>query len=337
MSTTTTSPGAGSTAATDAPLCSSWVTRALRAVTQQGLAAWILVLALVCWLTIDNAAGFWSSASLASVLTATVVLGLVALGQHLVVLTGGIDLSVGSMATLGALLTAMLIDGYPVRTLPVVLGVLALGAVIGAAHGTLVARFGLAPFIVTLATFYAVQGLALVVSPVPAGQVTVALSDFAIARTGPIPHLLVVLVVAAGLVALLLNHTAAGRHILAVGGDAEGARANGVPVVRTVVLAYAGSGVLAMTAGVLLAARATIGSPTAGEGLELSAIAAVVIGGVSLMGGRGTVVGTLGGVALLTLVTSSITILQLPPTITDLVRGTIIVVAAALFVTRERR
>ncbi|WP_436700786.1 ABC transporter permease [Nocardioides sp. BYT-33-1] len=336
MNTTLIDPAAPGTGEPDV-LRRSPVTAALRMITRRGLAAWILVLLLVIALSVRDGSRFWSSASLASVLTATVVLGLVALGQHVVVLTGGIDLSVGSVATLGALLTAVLIDGYPVRTVPVILAVLAIGALIGAVHGVLVGKVGLAAFIVTLATFYAVQGLALVVSSVPTGQVTVALSDFAIGRVGPVPYLFVVLVVAVALVALLLNRTVLGRHILAVGGDREGARANGIRVVRTTVAAYAVSGLLAAGAGVLLAARATIGSPTAGQGLELSAIAAVVIGGVSLLGGRGTLVGTMGGVALLTLVSSSITIWQLTPTLTDLVRGAIIVAAAALFVSRERR
>jgi ribose transport system permease protein len=108
-------------------------------------------------------------------------------------------------------------------------------------------------------------------------------------------------------------------------------------VSRTLVLAYGAGAALAALAGVVLAARATVGSPTAGQGLELSAITVVVVGGTSLLGGRGSLVGTLGGVTLLALVESSFTLLQLPATLTDLIRGLVILAAAAIFVTRDRR
>jgi ribose transport system permease protein len=306
-------------------------------VARSGLAAWAIVAMLVLGLMVKDPSGFWAPPNIANVLTATVVLGLVALGQHLVVLTGGIDLSVGSMATLSALLTAILIDGYPIRTLPVVLAMVVLGLLVGAGHGLLVSRVGLAPFVVTLATFYLLQGVAFMISTTPTGQVTSALTSIGLRRTGPIPWSLPILVIAAALVGGALRTTAVGRHIYAVGGDQAAARSNGVPVSRTLVLAYAGSAALAALAGIVLAARVTIGSPTAGQGLELSAITVVVVGGTSLLDGRGSLVGTLGGVTLLALVESSFTLLQLPATLTDLIRGVVILAAAAIFVTRARR
>jgi ribose transport system permease protein len=138
-------------------------------------------------------------------------------------------------------------------------------------------------------------------------------------------------------VAFALGRTAFGRQLYAVGGDLPAARSNGVPVEKVLVTAYVLAGVLAALAGILLAARATIGSPTAGQGLELSAITVVVLGGTSLLGGRGSLVGTMGGVLLLSLVSSSVTLLQLPATLTELIRGVVILAAAALFVTRVRR
>jgi ribose transport system permease protein len=309
----------------------------LSTAARSGLAAWVIVALLVLGLTAADPAGFWDPANLANVLTATVVLGLVALGQHLTVLSGGIDLSVGSMATLSALLTALLIDGYPIRTTPVIVAMLLLGALVGICHGLLVARVGLAAFVVTLSTFYLLQGIAFMISTTPTGQVTTALSDVGLRRAGPIPWALPVLVLAVAIVGFVLRSTAFGRHLFAVGGDTAAARANGVPVIRTIVLAYAAASALAALAGVMLAARATIGSPTAGQGLELSAITVVVVGGTSLLGGRGSIVGTLGGVVLLALVESSFTLLQLPATLTDLIRGVVILAAAAIFVTRSRR
>ena len=305
--------------------------------TRTGAAVWIVVLVAVVALSAADAEGFWAPANIANVLTATVVLGLAALGQHLVVLSGGIDLAVGSTATLSALLTAILLDGYPIRTVPVVLGMLLLGGVIGVFHGVLVARVGLPPFIVTLATLYLIQGAAFVISTTPTGQVTSALSSIALQRVGPVPYSFAVLVVALLAVAFVLGRTAFGRQLYAVGGDPAAARSNGVPVARVLVTAYVLAGVLAALAGILLAARATIGSPTAGQGLELSAITVVVLGGTSLLGGRGSLVGTMGGVLLLSLVSSSVTLLQLPATLTELIRGIVILAAAAIFVPRVRR
>ncbi|SHN86570.1 ribose transport system permease protein [Geodermatophilus obscurus] len=305
--------------------------------TRTGAAVWIVVLVAVVALTVTDAGGFWAPANIANVLTATVVLGLAALGQHLVVLSGGIDLAVGSTATLSALLTAILLDGYPIRTVPVLVGMLLLGGVIGLLHGLLVARVGLPPFIVTLASLYLIQGAAFTISTTPTGQVTSALSSVALQRIGPVPYSFAVLVVALAAVAFALGRTAFGRQLYAVGGDLPAARSSGVPVEKVLVTAYVLAGVLAALAGILLAARATIGSPTAGQGLELSAITVVVLGGTSLLGGRGSLVGTMGGVLLLSLVSSSVTLLQLPATLTELIRGVVILAAAALFVAKVRR
>jgi ribose transport system permease protein len=309
----------------------------LGSLARNGAAVWIVVAVAVLGLTVADGSGFWAPANVANVLTATVVLGLAALGQHLVVLSGGIDLSVGSTATLSALLTALLINGYPIRTAPVLIGMLLLGALIGVLHGGLVARVGLPPFIVTLATLYLIQGAAFMISTTPAGRVTSALSSVALQRIGPIPYSFAVLLVAVAVVALVLRRTAFGRHLYAVGGDPAAARATGVPVDRVLVTAYVLAGILAALAGILLAARATVGSPTAGQGLELSAITVVVLGGTSLLGGRGSLLGTLGGVVLLSLVSSSVTLLQLPATLTDLIRGIVILAAAAIFVAKVRR
>jgi ribose transport system permease protein len=309
----------------------------LASLARNGAAVWIVVAVVVLGLTVVDGARFWAPANVANVLTATVVLGLAALGQHLVVLSGGIDLSVGSTATLSALLTAILINGYPIRTFPVIAGMLLLGALIGVLHGVLVARVGLPPFIVTLATLYLIQGAAFTVSTTPAGRVTSALSAVALQRVGPVPYSFAVLLLALGLVAWALHRTAFGRHLYAVGGDVQAARATGVPVARVLVTAYVLAGMLAAVAGILLAARATVGSPTAGQGLELSAITVVVLGGTSLLGGRGSLFGTLGGVVLLSLVSSSVTLLQLPATLTELIRGVVILAAAAIFVTKVRR
>lgn len=317
----------------------SWAPRRIgfAALVRGGFAVWVVVIAVVIGLTIAEGGAFWAPANLATVLTATVVLGLVALGQHLVVLTGGIDLSVGSIATLSALLTAILIDAYPIRVLPVIIGMILLGALAGLFNGAFVAFARLPAFIVTLASLYIVQGIALTVSSVPAGRVTSDLRTFASGSLGPIPYSFLLLVVAVAVVGFLLTRTRWGKHVYAIGGDLKAARAVGIRADRVLVWVYVASGALAAIAGIMLAARSSIGSPTAGQGLELSAITVVVIGGTSLLGGRGSLFGTLGGVLLLALVTSSITLLQMPSTVTDLIRGAVIIIAATLFVVKSKR
>ena len=294
---------------------------------RRGAAAWIIVAVIVLVMSIQGGGRFWTEGNLAALLTSMVVIGIVSLGQHLVILTGGIDLAVGANVTLVTLLTAVLIDGYPIRTLPVILGVLVLGLLLGAINGALVAWVKLPPFIVTLAALYIVGGAALWVSSTPAGKVTSILSQFAIARIGPIPIMFVVLLALLALVWAGLYRTGWGPQVFAVGGDPHSAHAIGIDVKKVQLSVYAISGLLAAIAGILLAARSTVGSPTAGNGLELSAITAVVIGGTSLLGGKGRLLGTVGGVALLAIITNSVTILQLPGSLTDLIRGVVIIAA----------
>lgn len=310
---------------------------ALGGLVRRGAAIWLVVVAFLILLTVMRGGQLWSTGNLAALLTSAVVLGIVALGQYLVVISGGIDLSIGAMVSVTTLLTAMLIDGYPARTFPVIVGVIVLGGVLGGLNGLAVAKLKLPPFIVTLATMYIYGGVALWISSVPAGQVTSALSDFAIGRIGPVPYMFLVLVLLVAIVWFLTQRTTWGRHLFAVGGDPDAARLAGIRVERTTVWAYTIAGLLAGIAGILLASRSIIGNPTAGNGFELSAITVVVLGGTSLLGGRGTLLGTMGGVALLSLITNSITLLQFPSTVTDLIRGIVIIVAAAIFVVKRRR
>lgn len=310
---------------------------ALGDLVRRGAAIWLVVVAFLILLTVMRGGQLWSTGNLAALLTSAVVLGVVALGQYLVVISGGIDLSIGAMVSVTTLLTAMLIDGYPVRTLPVIVGVILLGGVLGAFNGFAVAKLNLPPFIVTLATMYIYGGVALWISSVPAGQVTSVMSSFATGRIGPVPYMFLVLVLLVVAVWFLTQRTTWGRHLFAAGGDPDSARLAGIRVDRTVMWAYSIAGLLAGIAGVLLASRSIVGNPTAGNGFELSAITVVVLGGTSLLGGKGTLLGTMGGVALLALITNSITLLQFPSTVTDLIRGIVIIAAAAIFVAKRRR
>ena len=226
---------------------------------------------------------------------------LIALGMTFVIITGGIDLSVGSVAVLGAVVAARL-SVYGL--MPAVAGALLVGLLAGLINGVLIARFGLQPFVATLAMLMAARGAALTVS----GNAPVMV-DFAqgfpqlgMIHLGVVPLPVAITAVLYLLGALLLNRTRFGRHVLAIGGNEEAARLAGVPVTRTLVVVYAMSGVLAGLAGAFLAALSFSGSPTSALGWELSAIAAVVVGGTLLTGGIGSVGSTLTGVLLLGLI-----------------------------------
>lgn len=226
---------------------------------------------------------------------------LIALGMTFVIITGGIDLSVGSVAVLAAVAAARM-SGYGL--VPALAAAIAIGLVAGAINGGLIARFALQPFVVTLAMLLAARGAALTLS----GNAPVMV-DFAkgfpqlgMLQIGPVPLPVVITGVLYALGAVLLNMTRFGRHVLAIGGNEEAARLAGIPVERTLVLVYAMSGALAGLAGAFLAALSFSGSPTGAIGWELSAIAAVVVGGTLLTGGIGSVGNTLIGVLLLGLI-----------------------------------
>ena len=226
---------------------------------------------------------------------------LIALGMTFVIISGGIDLSVGSVAVLGAVVAARLsVHGL----VPAVVGALLVGLLAGLINGGLIARFGMQPFVATLAMLMAARGAALTVS----GNAPVMV-DFAqgfpqlgTIRLGAVPLPVAISAVLYVLGAILLNRTRFGRHVLAIGGNEEAARLAGVPVTRTLIVVYGISGLLAGMAGAFLAALSFSGSPTSALGWELSAIAAVVVGGTLLTGGIGSVGSTLTGVLLLGLI-----------------------------------
>ncbi len=226
---------------------------------------------------------------------------LIALGMTYVIISGGIDLSVGSVAVLAAVAAARL---SPYGLAPAVAGAVLVGLIVGLINGGLIARFALQPFVVTLAMLLAARGAALTLSGNAPVMVDFAggFTELSMRHIGPVPVPVLITAVLYVLGAVLLNRTRFGRHVLAIGGNEEAARLAGIPVARTLVVVYAMSGALAGLAGVFLAALSFSGSPSGAIGWELSAIAAVVVGGTLLTGGVGSVGSTLIGVLLLGLI-----------------------------------
>ncbi len=239
--------------------------------------------------------------NITSLLRYNALFALIALGMCFVIMTGGIDLSVGSVAALGSVVAAHL-SGYGLA--PAVAGGVAAGLAIGVLNGALVARAGIAPFVTTLATMLGASGLALLLADNQSVPVSYETGFVEIGQGDilgfPIPAWSALFACLAG--AVLLHLTAFGRTVLAVGGNEDAARLMGLPADRVVFLVYVGSGGLAGLAGVLLAAQFGAGQPIEGVGWELFAIAAAVVGGTLLTGGVGSVGGTLAGVLLLGLI-----------------------------------
>lgn len=274
---------------------------------------------------------FRTAGNIFNVLRQVVVLGLISIGQTFVILAGGIDLSVGSIVKLVTVLSAGLLDGREALTIPVVLGCLLLGALIGLINGLVITRLRVAPFIVTLGMFSIVRGAALAYTTQPIGDITEPVEFLYNGQMGRVPFVVIffLLLAAAGL--FVLRMTPFGRHIYAVGDNEQVARLSGVPVDRVKIIVFVLSGLFAALAGLVTVSRMGIGDPIVAEGFELDSITAVVLGGTSLFGGIGGLSGTLAGVLVLGMVNNILNLLRVSQWYQQLIKGLIIVAAVAIY------
>lgn len=272
---------------------------------------------------------FATSTNLLNVALATSVTALLAVGQTFVIILAEIDLSVGSVLSFSAAVTALTLRHHSMVT-GIVVG-LAVGALAGLANGLLVTKTKMPSFIVTLAMMSILAGLAL--------QVTqgnpVSVNDFNFqnigqARTAGIPVPVWIMAIAFVAFGVLLARTRFGRYVYATGDNQEAARLSGIPTDRVKILAFVISGALAALAGFIITARLSTAEPTAGTGLELEAIAAVIIGGTSLAGGRGDMVGTVVGALILGVIDNGMNLLNVSPFLQSVVKGLVILVAVLL-------
>ncbi len=240
---------------------------------------------------------FFTSANLGNLAIATAPLAMVAIGQTLVLLLGGIDLSIGATMSLTVTVASHLI-GAQADPVTVVVGVavcLLVGTAVGTANGLMIRYLRLPDLVVTLSSLFMVTGLALIVRPYPQGQVNHGFAEFMTAQLGPVPLVALATCVAFVVGELLLRRTRAGIALYATGSSREAAFIAGIAVDRMRIAAYAVSGLMAACGGLLLAARLGSGDPNAGASFTLASVTAVVIGGVSVFGGRGTLIGVLMG------------------------------------------
>lgn len=316
--------------------------RRLAASTEGSLATWQLALLLVILIAVTVAVlapEFFQSRNLVNVSRQASIIGVVAVGMTIVILTGGIDLSVGSTLALSTVVVAVLVnEGIPMPL--AALAAVVVGAAAGAINGLGVAYLRIQPFVMTLATMVTVRGVGLRITD---GGPRLFTSDspivdfFGSGRVLGVPGPFIVFVAVAATAWAVLRYTTFGRYIYALGGSAEAARLSGVPIAWTTVRAYVLSGALAGLAGFMTAARLSVGDPSGGSLLELDAIAAVVIGGTSLAGGTGGMVGTLLGALLLAVVSNVMNLMGVSPFDQYVVKGTLIVIAVLIGAQAARR
>jgi ribose transport system permease protein len=300
-----------------------------RRIRLQEAALPVVVVLLLIAGTIADREQFLTSDNLLTVLTQASVTGVVAIGMTFVIATGGIDLSVGSMLAAASIAGGLVGEE---QSAPFMLGAIGFGLLLGLINGVAIAYGRIVPFIATLAMFAGARGLALWMSdktPISLLELDVV-REIGRGKVAGIPYaaLVFVAVTAGGWV--LLNRTRYGRHVVAVGGNREAARMAGIRSNRIVCSVYVLSGLCVGISAVLLSGRLGSASPVSGNLLELDAIAAVVIGGTSLAGGRATIVGTFLGVITFGLVFNLLNILDMPTELQQLTKGVIILGAAAL-------
>lgn len=280
---------------------------------------------------------FLTQTNLESVVRQTAVINLMALGMTMVIVAGGIDLSVGSMMGLSGLMGATSIaSGAPIG-LGIAAGIVT-GLACGSLNGAMTACLGVNPFIVTLGTLGIYRGIALLSSKgLPVEGLPKEFGFLGEGSLLAVPFVLWVVAVCAAVVHALLEHTKVGRYGFAIGSNVEAARYSGVPVAVHTMAVYALCGVLTGLAGMVESSRLMTGQPTAGQGYELQAIAAVVIGGGSLRGGEGSVVGTLVGALIMGLLSNGSDLLGISPYLQQAIIGSVIIAAVFVDEMRKRR
>jgi len=302
----------------------------------QGVSALLPLAIVVIFFTLmsDN---FLNSYNIMNILRQASVYAIMATGMTFVILTGGIDLGQGSVLALSAVVCAIIINITGNMWLGI-LGAIAVGAVIGLLNGIMIAYVKLPAFIMTLGSLYMIRGVTLYITN--STQVNVKGKEtFSFIGQGfllgvPFPVYLFVII---GVIAIIfLSYTTTGRHIFAVGSNQVSARLSGVKVEKTLVVAYTLSSICVALAGVVYLARLTAAQPTAGEGYELESIASAVVGGTSLAGGEGGILGTLIGAIIIAVIRNGLVIIGVGSYFTKIVVGLIIVLAVTLDVVRRR-
>ena len=293
--------------------------------------SWIIV-------TIDGGT-YLTTANIVNILQRSVALGIVSTGQTVVILLGSLDLSVAWLISLSSLVLATEMNGQESNIFQAVALVLAIGFGIGLANGLIITKLRVNAFIATLGTALIIQGIIQNRYDGPAGAVPESFRNIGYTRYGLIPMSFFLLIAVVAVVWFVLTKTRFGYRIYAVGGSEDVSKLSGLRTHRTIIAAHVVCSLTAVITGMFLAARLGAGTPTVGTdgGYDLESIAAVVLGGTALMGGRGGVIGTIGGVFILAVLDNTFNQLELNSFLKDVVRGIIIIAAVAVYARREEK
>lgn len=282
----------------------------------------------------------WANVS-GGILMSTTVIGLMAIGVTFVIITGGIDLSVGTALALVSIIVGKTVMAMHLNVWGGILVGLVVGTILGSVNGILITVLRLPPFIATLATMKAAQGLALITSDLKPVLFTGGVKDWdSIAQGRLIPNFpngVLILAVAAVVASIILNKTVLGRYTFAIGSNAEATKLSGVKVNRWLIAVYALCGTFVGLAAVVMTSRLGSAQPDLGLGYELEAIAAVIIGGTSLLGGKGTISGTIIGALIMSVLINGLRILELQQEWQYVVVGAVILLAVYGDNVRRRR
>ena len=302
----------------------------------------LLALVLIFSFLSEN---FRTISNMINILQATSVIGVLAVSATIIIITGGIDLSVGTAMTFTAVTAGMLLTwlGLPI---PLgVMGAILIGALTGLASGFFITKMRIPPFIATLGMMLVLKGLSLIFTgtkPIyfndSPGFTDIASGSIieSVAPAFPLPNGVIILFAVAALIAWILNRTALGRYTYAIGSNEEATRLSGVNVDAWKMGIYALAGAVTGVAGILIASRLNSAQPALGQGYELEAIAAVVIGGTSLAGGRGTILGTIIGALIMSVLTNGLRILSVAPEWQIVATGFIIIGAVYADMLRKK-
>ena len=319
--------------------------RLLAGGAQQKILAFASLIVLLVFFSLASP-NFLQTANILAILQATSVNGVLAIAATLVIITGGIDLSVGTLMTFTAVIAGVVLTFLGLALPFGIVAAIAAGAACGFVSGSLIARMKIPPFIATLGMMLILKGLSLVIS----GTKPIYFNDtpsFPLLSTGsligavvpglPVPNGVVILFVLAMAISWVLNRTTLGRYCFALGSNEEAVRLSGVNADGWKVAIYALAGGICGIAGLLIASRLNSAQPALGLGYELDAIAAVVIGGTSLAGGRGSILGTIIGALIMSVLLNGLRILSVAQEWQTVVTGVIIIAAVYADMLRRRR
>lgn len=318
----------------------------VRSDAMQRVLAFGALIILFVFFSLAKPESFFQFDNIVGILLSTAVNGVLALGVTFVIITSGIDLSIGTVMTFSAVMTGVFITNMGLPVVVGVLGGLLAGALCGLVNGLIIAKLKIPPFIATLGMLNIAKGLALVTSnlkPIyfndtPAfNGIAMGSIPGAIVPGFDIPNAVLLMFVAAIIASLVLTKTILGRYTFALGSNEEATRLSGVNVDGWKIAVYTLCGLFSGLAGVLIASRLNSAQPSLGQGYELDAIAAAVIGGTSLSGGEGSILGTIIGAFIISTLTNGLRILSVPQEWQTVITGGIVILAVYLDIVRRRR